>query len=166
MILHKINSILDRNDKKKSIFLLLLIMINGIVEVVGLAFVLPVIACFDTSIISSNKYLNYFYNLLALKNENHFLVFLIILMILAFLIKNIFGIFTSYKQATFSYNLGVKLANKEFIKNINKGFSHFKENNSNDIVRSVIAIPMEFSGSLILSLFLIINEIFVIKFYS
>ena len=153
MILHKINSILDRNDKKKSIFLLLLIIINGIVEVVGLAFILPVIACFDTSIIFSNKYLNYVYNLLALKNVNHFLIFLIIIMISAFVIKNTFGIFTSYKQATFSYNLGIKLANKEFIKNINKGFTYFKENNSNDIVRSVIAIPMEFSGSFLLSLF-------------
>ena len=164
MFLHKINSILDKNDKKKSFVVLAIIILNGIIEVVGLAFVLPVIACFDKSVIQSNKYLNYLYSLSNLDNENHFLLLLIIVMVLSFIVKNIFGVFASYKQASFSYNLGVKLANKEFIKNINKGFSHFKENNSNDIVRSVISIPMEFTGSLILPIFLIINEIFVISF--
>lgn len=146
----------------RCVLLLALTIFNGILDLLGLALILPLIACFDTSIIHSNKYFNYIFNYFEFTEDKYFLTFLVSMMVFTFFIKNIFSIFVIKITAKTSYNISSELSEMQFLKEIDKGFLYFKNVNSNEISRAVMSIPQEFSTNIFLPLILMTNEILIL----
>ncbi|MCH8904727.1 MAG: hypothetical protein IIA45_12540, partial [Bacteroidetes bacterium] len=81
--LKEIYTILDPAQRKKSFLMLFFIIINGLIDVLGLAFILPVLyLANNSSAIHTNIYLNYFYTLSGFENTDHFLLLLAGIMLL------------------------------------------------------------------------------------
>lgn len=158
----KLNKAINRKQKMRCVLLLALTIFNGILDLLGLALILPLIACFDTSIIHSNKYFNYIFNYFEFTEDKYFLTFLVSMMVFTFFIKNIFSIFVIKITAKTSYNISSELSEMQFLKEIDKGFLYFKNVNSNEISRAVMSIPQEFSTNIFLPLILMTNEILIL----
>ena len=157
-------TLLNYSQRKKSIFVILTTIINGFFEVLGVAILLPLIYLLsDRSPIQNNIYLNKVYNFLNV-SENVFILLIILFIIIFIVFKNIIGFYFVYLQNKFSLNISLSLTNSEFKKYLNKDYIFFSTTNSNNIINEVIRIPMEFSRSILIPLFLIITEIFVLTF--
>jgi len=134
--LKEIYSILDPAQRKKSFLMIFFIIINGFIDVLGLAFILPVLyLANNSSAIHTNMYLNYFYTLFGFKNTDHFLLLLAVIMLLVFLIKNILGVLFNYLQSRFSFQIGTEITSRQFRQYLNRDFLYFKDTNSNVIMR-------------------------------
>ena len=106
-ILSKIYALLLNEEKKKIIFLTILVIINALIETLGIASIFPFLAIIaNPEIIETNFYLNSLYTkILTFKtiSINQFLFLLGILTFVIFILSLIFKSFVQYKQLQFNY---------------------------------------------------------------
>jgi len=165
--IRKIYRVLDPAERKKSFWMIVLIICNGFVELVGLAFILPLLyLAKDNSAIHTNKYLDWTYSKFQFQSEDQFLVVLIVLLLAIFLVKNGLGIYFNYVQSRYSFKISTNLTTKQFRRYLNHDFLYFKDTNSNTIMRNVATIPVDFTGLILLPIIMITTEIFVVFLIS
>ena len=157
---------LSKKQRKKGLFIILITLTNSIIEVVGLAFILPVIYLINSpEKVTKNEYLNFIYEHLPfLNNENEFIVFLVILLPFVFIGKNLISLIISYSQNKFINNIAVDLIAKQYNKTFDKSYMYFKNTNSNFILRDIASIPTDFANGILLPLINMITELFVTIF--
>jgi len=160
----RIYNTLSINHRKKAIIVFFLIMLNSFIDVLGLAFILPVIYLInDSSIIYSNQTLNTIFNFLGFEsNISGFISLLMGILLLVFLIKNIVGIFITYYQQKYTNNVAVDLITKQYNRYLHKDFLYFTNTNSNFIVRDIVSIPTDFAYGILTPLINLSTEIFVV----
>ena len=165
-IFKKCTKILIKNEKIKAIYVLILIIFNGLIEVLGLALVLPVLyALQDPARISENKYFNLIYNRTSLANsEEEFIFLMIIGLPIVFLIKNATSTYIIYTQNKFVNNLAVSLTQRQYKKTLKKDYKYFNDTNSNFILRDISTIPTDFTSGFLLPAISFITEIIVSSF--
>lgn len=159
-------NLLSRKERKKALKILVYILTNGIVELLGLAFILPIIYLIsEPDKILNNYWLNLLYkNLFFLKNPEELIVFLIIILPVFFLLKNIIGTYIYYTQVKFVKGQTLKFIDSQFEKIMKKDFDYFVNTNSNYIKRDIVTIPTDFTSGFMLALFMILSEIIVAIF--
>ncbi|WP_066834339.1 ABC transporter ATP-binding protein [Rufibacter ruber] len=150
---------LDEQSKRRGILVLCLIFISSILDVFGLASLIPVIlAASKPGFIHTNKYFNYFYESLGFTNEKNFLVFLISAVFVFFLVKNLFSLWIYYKQAKFTASVGLKLNDKQFTKYYSLPFWEFNHVGSSKIMSHVNQAPNAFVTGILQPLIVFISE--------
>lgn len=152
--------IIPKQFHRRLKWIFLVLIISSILEVFSLAAVLPLFAAvLKPDFISTQPHLSKLYKLLAFSSEAHFIFFISGAVMLLVLLKNSFGIWVQFKQASFNWSLHETLS-IEIFKNVYKrGFTFFSENNSNVILNRVTTVPQNFAQILILSAFNLITEI-------
>ena len=124
-LLKKISYIFDRKQKRKFIGLAILIFVGGLLETLGVSAMIPVV----TAILSPETMMEYIKKLPALERflagmniditqTGALTTMLIILLIAVYVIKNLFLLFSVYKQNTFvtySRNLMISRVMREFL---------------------------------------------------
>ena len=104
-------------QKRRLAALSVLVFISAVLDVVGLAAVLPLIkAGSEPGIIHSNEYLNKIYTFLNFSSEKNFILLLIVLLFSYFIFKTIFGIFVNWVQARLTADIAVYITQKQFSK--------------------------------------------------
>ena len=177
-IYKKIWSLLDKNEKKKSSVLLMLMIIVGIVEVVGVGSIMPFLAVLgDPAIIEKNAYLSYTYDLLEFESTKSFLIFLGVSAIVILLFSAALRTLTYYGLFRFSnmrrHNIGKKL----LLKYMQQPYSFFLNKNSSliskvilsetDLAINQVIIPaIQLLTYLIIAIFLMSFLIFVDPFLA
>jgi len=139
-IIKKIFSLLSSNEKKKAIGLLFMISIMAILDVIGVASIMPfmgVVANPET--IESNNYLNLLYNYFNFKNYDEFLYFLGVCVFLLLVLSLAFKSLTIYFQYQFAllreYTIGRRLL-ELYLK---QPYSWFLSKNSSDLGKTVLS---------------------------
>ena len=155
--------ILTKIEKKKAFYVLLLIIFNGIIEVLGLALILPVLYIIsDPNKLIENEYLNELYhNLSFINTTNQFILLMVIGLPIFFLVKNLISAYILYYQNKFINNLSVALIHKQYTKILNKDYNYFIQKNSNYIIRDISTIPSEFANGFLLPLINFTTELIV-----
>lgn len=137
-------------------------VINGLIDVIGLAFILPVLYVInDSSVIYSNYYLNFLYNQFHFVSPDGFSLFLIILMFIVFLGKNFISALIIYFQYKYSNNIAIELISSQYKKYLHKDYLYFKQNNSNYILRDIATIPSEFAQGVLIPIINFSTELIV-----
>ncbi len=152
--------LLEPSEKRRGMFLLILILITAFIDMMGIASVLPFIAVLtNPSIIETNVFLSYLYKESSFLGVNTLEEFLFILGIGVFIILIIsltFRALTTYGQMRFTlmqeYVIGRKLVEGY----LNQPYSWFLDKNSADIGKSVLSDVKEIIDRTILSLLNII----------
>ncbi len=161
--LKRVYKVLPLRFRKKSILVSLLLLLNSILDLVGLASLLPLFtAILKDNFIHENKIFAYVYNYLGFTNDRHFIIFISGLVVFIIITKNIISLLITKIQATFSYDImkyGVKNLHKIYY---NKGFTYFKQTNSNLTLRDIFVIPLRFAGTTVLGLITLFNEIIIL----
>lgn len=137
---------------------LILLSINSIIDVFGISLIIPVIISFDKANAINNELIMKVYSTLNFESFNSFQLFLLILFVIIFLLKNSIALYSIYKISKFSFNISEFFAQKQLIKEFDNNYLSFKKKNSNDVVRSTIAIPAEFSSNILIPLLSYFNE--------
>lgn len=158
-----LNGVLLTHHKKKSMIIFLMTLFSGILEVFGLAFVLPVISvALDKSIIHSNKYIQFIYNYLGFSSETTFSFYLLFSLFMVFVIKNTFSVLITYKQSNYSYKIATDIAKLQFKRYYFKDLQFFNDNNSNTLYQNIRSVSTWLSSFILLPLISFFSESIVV----
>jgi ABC-type multidrug transport system fused ATPase/permease subunit len=102
--------------------------------------------------------LNRLYVFLGFKTYESYMLFLAVLVLIVFIVKNSITLFVGYLQSRFAYDVATSLARRQYMKYYNRGYSYFKDTNSADIVNNIINIPIFYVGGVLLSLINFLTE--------
>jgi ATP-binding cassette, subfamily B, bacterial PglK len=142
---------------------LILLFFHSILELVGLAAILPLfLLLLKDNYLQESPFLLKFYYVLGFDGENSFAIFLCIAMFMIIIIKNILSTLIISYQTRFSFSLYSYFSTKLQKYYYNKGFLNLKKSNSNFLVSYINNHPSWFAQFFILPLLTLINEFTVI----
>ena len=151
--------------RRKAYLILFLMLFNSLLELFGLASLIPLIVIvIEENAIANSEMLSTIFNELGFTNENSFIVFTCIIIILAIIGKNIISLFISRYQANYSFNIYRYFANKLLSFYYEKGFLFFKQTNSHLILRNISAVPSNFAQNIVLNLIQLFTEFVILGF--
>lgn len=161
--IEKLNQVLLLQHKQKAVLIFLMIIFSGILEVFGLAVILPVISvALDTSVIHTNHYLQGIFNILNFKSDHVFLFFLLIVLVSVFILKNALSVFIAYRQANYSYKISTDIARLQFVRYYLKDLQFFNDNNSNILYQNIRSVSAWLSSFVLLPLITFFSEFVVV----
>ena len=159
----KIKAVLPAEYKGRSIKMILLLFLNSIFEMLGLAAFLPLFSVIlQPGVIQNHHYIGPIYNSIGFTSDRQFILVLAGLIVVMMVLKNIASLFIVRSQAKFSLSLYQYFANRLHQLYYSKGFPFFKKTNSNVILRNISAIPSQFANQEVLPLFNFLNEVLVL----
>jgi ABC-type multidrug transport system fused ATPase/permease subunit len=137
--LQKFFSLLTTPERKQAYWLLLAILIMGLLEITGIASIMPFMAVLSNpETIDTNKLLHHVYTITGLTNHNQFLFFLGACVLLMLFISNSFAAFTNWLLLRFVYFRGHSLSSKLFEKYMKDLYFFFLNKNSSELVKNII----------------------------
>ena len=174
-----IKSVLDPDQKRRSILMIILMMINALFDVLGLATIFLLISsALEGEVISAETYIRtedvsasqHFFNTTlrsvyqwsGAESEIELLFFLSILIFIVFLIKNAVSLWIVYIQTRFSYNIALRLNRKMFKYFYQQGHQFLNDNTSGKKVYKIVEIPMRFGSNYLNPTFYFTTELLVI----
>lgn len=135
----KILPLLTSSERKQAYWLLLAILIMGLLEITGIASIMPFMTVLSNpETIDTNKLLHQVYTITGLTNHNQFLFFLGACVLLILLISNSFAAFTNWLLLRFVYFCGHSLSSKLFEKYLKAPYIFFLNKNSSELVKNII----------------------------
>ena len=162
-LFRKITVLLDRRQKRKGIFVMASIVLEALLDVAGLAAILPLVAmATDPSLIQKNAALNNVYALLGFQSTTAFLVFASAILLFLFLIKNSAMLYFSYYRIRFVYDMATDLTQKQFRGYYREPLLFFKEHNSARLISDTYNVPTFFASFLVLPAMAFLSELVVV----
>jgi ATP-binding cassette, subfamily B, bacterial PglK len=154
---------LDGPMRKKAAILIILIFSSAILDVFGIASILPLIKlATDTKVIHSNEYLSAVYEYLHFESEKSFLLFMILSILVFFILKSIYGIFVNYLETRFTANLAYKITRKQFNKYFNLEFHRFSAMKSSVITHHILNNPLSYVTWVVMPTIMLISEFSIV----
>lgn len=130
--------IFDKKQKKRLLILFGMMVLGAAFETMGLALIMPFISMvMDRSIIQTNEVLNRIYVASGMETSDEFLVVSGIILILIYILKNIYLFFMYSLQYRFASNNRLKMSSRLLSIYLNKPYSFYIERNSAEIIRNV-----------------------------
>jgi ABC-type bacteriocin/lantibiotic exporter with double-glycine peptidase domain len=161
--LSQINGTLLPRHKKRALFILILILFGGMLDIMGLAAVLPVAnLVLNPQLIQTNQYVKLTYDTLGFNSNVSFLLFVLILLFAVFVLKNSCALFISWTQSRFSYSVGSDLSKRQFMHILDQDLEYMNHHNSNILVRHIHTIPYHFSTFMVLPMLTFLSDFFVV----
>lgn len=162
---HKCMYIFDRHQKLRLIGLLLMLFFETILELVGVISVYPFIALIlSPSMIETNRVIHWLYCAVGVEDTNQFFVLVALLIIILYVVKNVYNALASYIRYGFVFNtqreLGVRLM-RSYMK---EPYSFFLEKNSSVLMRGVSSDVNQFFEMVFQCLYLFSDGVMLIVF--
>lgn len=133
----KLVYILSDNQKRSAIFLVLVIVVRVFFELLGVTAVYPFLQALLTPyVVMENKYLRPFIQLFHIETSRGVLVLIGIVLILIYIFKNIYMIFSYYVQYNYSTKVQKELSIKILNSYMSRPYSFFLNINSSEILRA------------------------------
>ena len=157
-ILKKMNRLLDGKQKRLMVLIVFLMLIGGILESLSISVVIPVIeVLLDPDAVMNNKYMAALYNGLHLQSITQFTIVMMLALIGAFVLKNLFLFLQSIVQLRFVYTNQFATSRKMMINFMNRPYEYYLNADTAVIQRSITSDVNNMYG-LILSLLQLISE--------
>ncbi|MDD6202491.1 MAG: ABC transporter transmembrane domain-containing protein, partial [Lachnospiraceae bacterium] len=157
-ILKKMNRLLDAKQKRLMVLIVFLMLIGGILESLSISVVIPVIeVLLDPDAVLNNKYMSVLYNGLHLKNITQFTIVMMLALIGAFVLKNLFLFLQNVVQLRFVYTNQFATSRKMMINFMNRPYEYYLNADTAVIQRSITSDVNNMYG-LILSFLQLISE--------
>lgn len=154
--------ILPQNLKKRFWLVLVVIIITGFVDLMGLASFIPLISAIsDPSILKTEK-LSFIQTSFGMQTDQSILFFLFASALLFFIFRTVFIIFSNWVQSSFVARINEYLGKSKYNYYLFNSYESFIKKDVAEIVRELTVNPQHFSKFLVMSLLLITSETFVI----
>lgn len=172
-MLKKINYVLDRRQKTNLVLLLVIILIGAFVELLGVSAVMPLInVAMEPAQIGRKWYLVLISQYTGITDANQMIVFLAVVLIVIYILKNIYVTVMYSLQYRFIFNnqqrLSVRMMKsymqQDYLFHVSKNVAEFQRNVTNDVngfftvALNALQFLAEFSVSTVLIVFLLIQD--------
>jgi len=138
-MLGKIFSLFNSREKQQVYWLFLAIIVRGLVEVAGVASIMPFIAVVsDPAIIHTNKYLTYLYVVGGFASTRTFLIVLGMIVFAIILFNNLLSALTEWALVRFTCLRGHTLARRLFAKYLSQPYSFFLNENTANLGANIL----------------------------
>lgn len=160
-ILKKLRFILDKQQKRGIVLLLIAIIIGTMLELLGVTAIMPFIdVVMNPESIHRKWYLNYSYQLFGFRSEVSFMIFLAVALALIYIVKNVYLCIMYNLQYHFTFSNQRKIAYRMLECYMHQPYSFHLSHNSAELIRNVSNdTSMMFQG--ILAILQLITEVFV-----
>ena len=160
-ILKKLNKLLDGKQKRKMVVIIFLMLIGGILESLSISVVIPVMkVLLDPESVVTNKYMAAVYNGLHLTSTMQFTSIMMIALILAFVLKNLFLFLQNVVQLRFVYTNQFATSRRMMINFMKRPYEYYL-NADTSVIQRMITSDVNNMYGLILSLLQLTSEIVV-----
>jgi ABC-type multidrug transport system fused ATPase/permease subunit len=150
-------------QKRRTVLLFILTLISSFMEVVGLASLVPVmLVAAEPGGVKGNKYFGPIYQTIGFQSESNFLVFLIVLIFIFFLAKNLFSTWVNYMQARFTAEVGISIIKTQLNKYLNLPFWYFNDYGSSNLINSTLSVPSAYVTGIVRSLLGFFSEMIIV----
>lgn len=137
-VLKKINFILNKEQKWKSIVVFILTLIGAIFETLGVSIVIPLIqAMLTPREIFQSKYLHGIFEIFRIHTDKGLIVFLCVVVVLVYLLKNAYLAYLSYVRVKFSSDIQRELSGRLMYAYMSRGYSFFLNVNTGELMRGI-----------------------------
>ena len=165
-ILSKLNKILDARQKIQMFWLLIMMLISAVLETASISLVIPVVTVvMDKNAIENTKYISDIYNILAFKNYQSFTVMVMLSLIVAFILKNVFLFFQQKALYKFIYTNQFRTSEQVMKKYMNRSYEFYLNADTAVIQRNITSDVNHMYG-LIRCILLLVSEAIVFVFLA
>jgi ABC-type bacteriocin/lantibiotic exporter with double-glycine peptidase domain len=139
----KLFFLLSPRERKQSAFLIIIILIGALLDMIGVASILPFIAVLtNSSLIETNFIVNLLFEkskILGVKNYNQFVFFLGIFFLISFIVSLIFKTLVLYAQVRFTEMRYFSIS-KRFVESyLQQPYSWFLTQNSSELGKTILS---------------------------
>ncbi|MCR4636516.1 MAG: ABC transporter ATP-binding protein/permease [Butyrivibrio sp.] len=160
-IYKELMAILSAKQKRQMVGIVLMMLIGGILESVGISLIAPVITVvMDETAIEKKKYLSLVYHGLGFENPIQFTSAILMLLILVFVFKNIFLFFLNKVQLRFVFTNQFATSQRMMVNFINRPYEYYLNADTSVIQRMITSDVINMYG-LILNVLQLISEAIV-----
>lgn len=161
-IYNKIWQLLTTLEKKKATLLILLMIILAFVEILGVSSIVPFLSILgDPTLISTNKYLSFFYTYLNFTEVKAFMIFLGFIAIGVLFVNAGLKALTAYALYNFTnhrrHSIGFRLL-KQYL---HMPYSFFLNQNSSNISKIILSEVDQLVGTVIIPAFNLITHLII-----
>lgn len=147
----KAKSLLLQSDLKKLFLLLGPMALTALVNIFGIAFVMPFIAvASDNALIESNKHLSLLYHFLGFTKPVHFVVFLGVLALTMLILADSIAALTTWLSARVVERVRARIAQELYSKYLDKPYEFHLNNNSATLSNNLFSMVSQFTSGYIL----------------
>jgi len=159
----KVFEILPKNFKNKFFLIQILIIFTSIIDLLGLAALIPVlVAVLDMQILDTNVYFVFLKSTFGFQDNKYFILALFLSAFLFFLARAIFLFISNWIQNKFIYAIGEDIAKKTYKYYLDLDYLKFVKKDSSKVIRELTVNPQHFSKFLVYPILLLSNEILVV----
>ncbi|MFH5779459.1 ABC transporter ATP-binding protein [Heyndrickxia oleronia] len=160
---NKLLMLFNKREKKKLFTIFIMMIFAALFETLGIGLIVPFVGiATNPSIIQEQEILAIIFKSLHFQSTNTFLIFSVILLILIFVIKNLYLLLFLYVQNKIILNQQIKLSRTLFKEYLSKPYTFHLQRNSANLLRNVNEeVPKVFQG-IILCGFQLLTESLVI----
>ncbi|MFH1004823.1 MAG: ABC transporter ATP-binding protein [Bacteroidota bacterium] len=162
-LINKIFFGLSKSQKRKAFFVLFSSFLNSLLDVLGLASILPVIAIMlNKELIQKNHIVNFVYTQLHFNSADNFLMFLFILLLCIFIFRAFFFVFIARFHIRFSYDIANDYLKKVAYYYCGQDLLFFKNKSSGELYKNMRVIPIQFARFVVMPFIGIFSELVVL----
>lgn len=137
-LLREVFSILDKKQRWLALGVFISILFSACFETLSISIIAPfVMAILTPEALWSNQYIAEACDILHIESDLYLLVFLGVVLVIVFWIKNLYLIFATHLQIRFRYRIQKKLSVQMLGSYMKRPYSYFLDENSSKIIRGV-----------------------------
>ena len=160
-ILKKLNRLLDRKQKRLMVVIIFCMLIGGVLESLSISGIIPVVTVLlEPDVIETNIYLASLYHFLGLSSVNQLMVVMMVALIGAFVLKNLFLFLQNVIQLRFVYTNQFATSRRMMINFMKRPYEYYLNADTAVIQRSITSDVNNMYG-LILNLLQLVSEVVV-----
>lgn len=160
-ILKKMNLLLDRKQKRTMIGIILMMLVGGVLESLGVTMLVPIITIvIDPVKVEQNKYLSAVYHGLGLENTTQFAVVMLVAFVGVIAVKNVYLFFQQKIQLKFVYTNQFATSRRMMINFMQRPYEYYLNADTSVIQRNITSDVNNMYG-LILSCLQLCSECIV-----
>ena len=159
----KIFFIIGRENKKHLIMLILMTIIGTFLELIGIAFIIPVMqVVLDPDIVLMHPYLNDYYPNLSSYSYGEVVFLTIMILLLIYFTKSVYLTTLIWKQIDFVFKIQERISKKLYEIHLSQSYISFLNKNSSNMIQNIINDTLVLSEKALLPVIMLISEIFVL----
>lgn len=161
--LRSVSYYLTVKQQRQAVIQFILLLISSILDVFGLASLVPVLlVAAEPGGVHNSHFFYPIYQALGFSSERSFLVALIVVLLIFFLLKNIFSTWVNFLQARFTAAVGLDIVRRQLRKYLHLPFWNFTDLGSSSLINSTLQVPNSYVNAIIRPLFVFFSELTVI----
>ena len=164
-ILKRVYALLNAGERRFAFGLLGLVLVNSLVDLLGLAAVIPVIGLVvEPELLASNPLIAGLFDFayrLGVASEKQFLAVLCALLVAAFLFKTVFGIWMNHIQSRFGFRVAHRLSGALWMHHFSDSLERMRSKESGRILTEINSWPVLFARVFVTGGQLFFNEVVV-----